>query len=468
MSDNMNFMKFSERLAKQYEANKQHYFKLDEFIAITDYYAAKNNYKKAIEVNNIAELFYPSSFELKTIEADLYIRNDEFTKAEKVIKTIENNSDVFTDVCILKGEICVKKHKHLSAEKLFDKAIETSDAKDYTIELICDFLLSLHQIQFAKKYLELSQKIIPNTNPNLMHWLAKCYLCESDYEKAANIYEALTDIEPFDEHAWENLGETYMCLNRFEDAIKAFDLRLSVNGKYPRPTLISKAECFSLLGKNGEAIKIYNKILDLANDDIDAKYGIAKCYEREGMNDVAEKLYLEVIAEVPDYTDAYYSLANIYSQKDDFSTARKFMLEAMNNTEIAPAFFVKMVKILVEQNKIAEAQQTIEKFINDDAYEHDCEAWLLYAEIIAYNNLEKAIEILERKYSQNFYAVGEICYHLAYYYFMSENIPQCIKYLGYGLELDDSIIMQFFDLAPEAMLNVQIMNVYLTYKSRKL
>jgi tetratricopeptide (TPR) repeat protein len=468
MLDNVNFLKFSEKLVKQYEANKQHYFKLDEFIAITDYYAAKNNYKKAIEVNNVAELFYPSSSELKTIEADLYIRNDEFAKAEKVIKSIEHNSDVFVDVCILKGEIYIKKQKHSTAEKQFEKAIEASDAKDYTIELICDFLLSMHEMQLAKKYLELSQKIIPNTNPTLMYWLARCYLCESDYEKAVTIYESLTDIEPFDENAWENLGETYMNLNRYEDAIKAFDLRLSISGKYQRSILINKAECFSLLGKNSEAIKIYNKVLDFSRDDTDAKYGIAKCYEREGMDDVAEKLYFDILAEAPDYSDVYYSLANMYSQKNDFSTAKKFMLEAMNNVEIAPAFLIKMIKVLVEQDKINEAQQAIEKFINDKTYEHDCEAWLLYAEIIAYNNLEKAIEILERKYTQNFYAVGEICYHLAYYYFLSENISQCIKYLEHGLELEDSMITQFFELAPEALLNTQILDIYLSYKAKKI
>ena len=65
MSENNEYFEQSKNLVKRYERDRLHYFKLEEFIAIADYYAAGSKYKHALEVNKTAEVFYPSSFELK-------------------------------------------------------------------------------------------------------------------------------------------------------------------------------------------------------------------------------------------------------------------------------------------------------------------------------------------------------------------------------------------------------------------
>ncbi|MDR1553135.1 MAG: tetratricopeptide repeat protein [Prevotellaceae bacterium] len=467
MFENKNYIQQSEQLAKRYEKDKQHYFELDEFIAISDYYVLNNNYKNALEVNRTAEIFYPSSFEIKAIRADLYIRNNEFEKAEEVIKDIESNSDAIADVHILRGEICIKKNQYKSAEQLFDKAIKVSDDKESTLEIVCDFLMIMHQIRLAKKYLEIAQKTIPDISLNLVYWLAKCYEYDSEYRKAAKIYEKMTEIEPFDENVWDDLGDVYMLLSEYENAIKAFDLRLAASNVNATETLINKAECLSMLKKNNEAIKIYNKILDFEKENPDAMFGIAKCYEREEIYGIAERIYLDIVAQNPHYVDAYYSLATIYSQKNEFKMAEQFMRKTMNETEIVPVFLIQMSKILLQQNKINEARQTMENFIYNDSCKYDYHVWLLYAEIIAVDDIENAIDIIETKYNECFYSVAEVCYHLAYYHFINDDISQCIIYIERGLELNSDMIKSLFDLCPEIMLNEQIMSVYLSFKANK-
>jgi tetratricopeptide (TPR) repeat protein len=469
MPENRNYMQESEQLAKQYEINKHRYFELDEFIAISDYYVSHNNYKNAIEVSNTAETFYPSSFEIKTIKADVYIRNNEFEKAKKIIKNIEHDSDSIIDVYILKGEICIKQNKYKSAEQLFDKAITESaeDEKGIITEVICDFLITMHQIHLAKKYLELAQKTMQDFNYDLIYWLAKCYEHESEYEKAASIYEKMTEINPFDENIWDDLGDVYMILSEYEKAIRAFDLRLAASNENANETLINKAECLSNLGKNDEAIKIYNKILESDKENLDAMFGIAKCYEREEIYDIAEIIYSCITSQNPQYSDAYFGLAMIYSQKNEFEAAEQFMYKAMNNTEIIPAYLVQMSKILLMQDKINEAKQTMEIFIHSDICKSDSHAWLLYAEIIACEDIEKSIDILEKKYNEDFYSSAEICYHLTYYHFINENISQSVVYMKRSLELDSEMAKLFIDLCPEMMLNKQIMKVYKSFKTKK-
>jgi hypothetical protein len=126
-----------------------------------------------------------------------------------------------------------------------------------------------------------------------------------------------------------------------------------------------------------------------------------------------------------------------------------------------------MSKILLQQNKIKEAKQTMEKFICADSCKHDHQIWLLYAEIIAIDDIEKAIDILETKYNESFYSIAEICYHLAYYNFIIDNISQCAIYIERGLELNADMMKSFFELCPEVMLNEQIMSIYFSFKTKK-
>jgi tetratricopeptide (TPR) repeat protein len=267
---------------------------------------------------------------------------------------------------------------------------------------------------------------------------------------------------------WDELGNIYMMVPDYENAIRAFDLRLSISKQNAEDTLLNKAECLSITGKNGEALKIYNTILETDKENADAAFGIAKCYEREGMCNIAEKLYLDIIRENSDYTDAYYCLANIYAQQNNFEAAERFMLKVLDNAEVTPAFLIQMTEILLQQNKLAEAKKIMEKVITKPSYKHDYIAWLLYSEIIAEYDVVKAIEILEEKYNESFYSIAEVCYHLAYYHFSNNNITQCIVYFERGLELNDKLIKPFFDLCPEVKLNTQIMNVYLSFMAKHL
>ncbi|MDR1348978.1 MAG: tetratricopeptide repeat protein [Prevotellaceae bacterium] len=467
MSESKNYMQQSELLAKQYENNKQHYFELDEFIAISDYYMLNSNYKNALAVNSVAETFYPSSFELKIIKADLYIRSNEFGKAEKIIKTIEHNSNTIPDIYVLKGEICIKKNQYESAEKLFDKAIKLSDDKDFTIEIICDFLMLTNQMLLAKKYLEFASDTILDFNADLMYRLAKCYEYESEYHKTLAIYEKMVEKDPFDENIWNELGCIHMLLSDYENAVKSFDFRLAVSNADATETLINKAECISMLGRYDEAINIYSKILKAEKENTDAMFGIAKCYERKEIYGKAEKIYLDIVSLNSNCIDAYFGLASIYSAKGEFEMAEQFMHKALNNNEIIPAFFIQMCKIQLQLDKIEEAKQTIKKVISTDFCRHDYHAWLLYAEIIAIDDIEEAINVLEAKYNEDFYSVGEVCYHLAYYNFIIDNIPQCIIYMERALERNPDMMKTFFEICPEVMLNEQIMSVYMSFKTKR-
>ena len=63
---------------------------------------------------------------------------------------------------------------------------------------------------------------------------ADALFAESKWEQAAHAYADITANDPANGHAWQHLGECYLQLRRFDDAIKAF--QHSVDLKY-RPLM---------------------------------------------------------------------------------------------------------------------------------------------------------------------------------------------------------------------------------------
>uniref|UniRef100_A0A7C4YG80 Tetratricopeptide repeat protein n=1 Tax=candidate division WOR-3 bacterium TaxID=2052148 RepID=A0A7C4YG80_UNCW3 len=156
-----------------------------------------------------------------------------------------------------------------------------------------------------------------------------------------------------------------------------------------------KAKNFLLKNKFDDAIKLYEKILEIAPDDLKSMTELAEIYVKKGDNQDAKKLYwkilesyksldyysnaiaiaqkllklgedelqmLEIIADLyakqglfGDATSAYYRIAEKYSKENDIngvlSTYKKIVELIPKKTDIRE----QLVKIFISQNKIEDA-----------------------------------------------------------------------------------------------------------------
>ena len=85
------------------------------------------------------------------------------------------------------------------------------------------------------------------------------------YSEALKSYSMSIDIDPLDEVAWDNKGNVFTYLNKFDDAIRAHDKAIMLN---PRYALARSNKGFTLFrqGKYDDAIKAYDEAIELNHD----------------------------------------------------------------------------------------------------------------------------------------------------------------------------------------------------------
>ncbi len=87
----------------------------------------------------------------------------------------------------------------------------------------------------------------PTTNPVFWKTTADNLLADERYEKAAEAYLRLTELLPNDADAWKGRGKALMGLEKYGDAVCAFEtvLILLPDDKF---SLEKLAECYDKLG----------------------------------------------------------------------------------------------------------------------------------------------------------------------------------------------------------------------------
>ena len=92
------------------------------------------------------------------------------------------------------------------------------------------------------------------------------------------------------------------------------------------------------LKRYDDAVKAYEKAININPDDTDIMYNLAYAYIKIKKYDEAEKLLLEVIKKDTEDNNSYFHLGEIYSRKKEHDNAIKYLSKALeldNNDTIA-------------------------------------------------------------------------------------------------------------------------------------
>jgi len=115
---------------------------------------------------------------------------------------------------------------------------------------------------------------------------------------------------PNDRRIYDNLGNAYENIGRYEKAIASFNKALEINPNYAG-TYYNLGNVYKALGKYDEAIALYKKALKLDSNFVYAYNNLGNVYTALGKYDEAITLYRKALQVNPNYTDAYYNLGNL-------------------------------------------------------------------------------------------------------------------------------------------------------------
>ena len=215
------------KFEKMLKTNQVLFFDALEFENIIHHYidfAQLNLAKKAIKMGMDQ---HPQNVELMLLKSEILLFDGEHKEAEELLVEIERISPEHEEIFLQRANIFSKKKNHPKAIKLLEKALELTDEPIEIWNLMGMEYLFLEDYIRAKQYFY--QCIQENSfDYQSLYNLLYCYEQLGENTEAINTLNNLLEINPYSEVAWQQLGKIYIRINKFEEALSAFEFATAV------------------------------------------------------------------------------------------------------------------------------------------------------------------------------------------------------------------------------------------------
>ena len=162
-------------------------------------------------------------------------------------------------------------------------------------------------LRWAKKAIELDP-----TNEWYQVFLAELYQKSGNNLLAAEVYQRLVERQPTRDSLYIKWAYLLVRANRIEEAIEVYD-RLEKQAGVNEETVRRKHALYLGLGKNKEASRELEKLIDAFPSEARYFHLLAEFYRQIGDNKEAAKIYRQILDKFPDNAKARLELAGLDS-----------------------------------------------------------------------------------------------------------------------------------------------------------
>lgn len=192
--------------------------------------------------------------------------------------------------------------------------------------------------------------------PQAMYNEAYSMQRQRDYYSAIEQYQMILKTNPSYNLIYERLAQCFYELQEYD---QAYDFVLKAQSYKKSDTAIEALKGFILIGldKRQEAKTLFNTILSVKPNDMQAKFGLAEIEIAEGRISVASKIYKEILAIRPENKKALLAMAIIEYQGGNNKESNKYIktaLKAHGNDEVT-SYFAAYINALQEKYELSEA-----------------------------------------------------------------------------------------------------------------
>lgn len=255
------------------------------------------------------------------------------------------------------------------AKQLLDNLFaEQPDYIETALEYIIPVLRDAEEtvrIEYAG-YMRRAAEIFPRNHILLEEWRDELKE-ESRMEEAVKVCNQLIDLEPYSFDYWDDLARIYTVLRRYEQAIEAFDLALTINCsecKEVTQAKILKGYCLYMNGSYEKAVELYKEFQGDACNEITVNAFVSHCHVHMKNYEEAYTMLLELIKhdELDSYTFSVHDFVICCVELNKHEEAYRTLKEAVNKHPLDARLLLMFSLLGIwNENKIDEIKQILDR-----------------------------------------------------------------------------------------------------------
>jgi tetratricopeptide (TPR) repeat protein len=211
-----------------------------------------------------------------------------------------------------------KKGKKDAGIKLLKEILEKRKDIDMAYKNLAAIYQEIGNTEEALTILEQGLSALPTSYEIFIEYM-KGLISVGQYEKVISTFEKMSVREAeYDPEIWNNLGTAYANKGRFDEAIKAFEMGLSLDAKHPElyNNLANACYSYGIQSKNSflfsRCFEYYKKAIEIDPGYSVPYFGLGHAYRQQGNLGAAIHCWERALESDPDFSQARFDLAMGY------------------------------------------------------------------------------------------------------------------------------------------------------------
>jgi len=434
------FSKFESML----KTNSVYFFDSTEFEEIILHYMNIGKMSLAKKALELGLKQHPTSISLKLANIEVLLYEDKLDKAEKLLIELEDIEPLNDQVHLHKATLLSKKELHKEAIEALNIALLYTDDEVDIMSLIGMEYLYLEEFDTARlnfaKCLEVEFE-----DYSSLYNVIYCFDMMEQHHEAIEYLLSYINKDPYSEIAWHQLGRQYYIVEKFEEALNAFDYSILID-EYFIGAHLEKAKTLEELGRYEKAIENYLITLDIDDGTSFSYLRIGKCYEKLGNKKEALKYFNQTVKEDPLLDKGWLALTDLYFKDENYQKALYFINKAMQIDDKNSVYWIKYADINLKLNLFEEACKGFQKCLDLENYSLD--VFVALTDILHFlGDFNEAVDVL-LKAKELYEDFAEIEYRLGGLYYLIHQEAMGFMILENATDLDYDYHTTFKELYP--------------------
>jgi tetratricopeptide (TPR) repeat protein len=435
-----------ERFEEMLRTGDALYFDSDELEEIFEYYIVLRKHKEAAQVIETAKSQHPYSTSLKIREAELYLADNDFKRAEFILRKIEAEASGFPEYFVTKAQIYNQQKLHHKSIYYLKKALELAGNESGDI-----------LIQLAYQYCKTNE--VKKVKMTLKRFVSQAEFREDALFEVTNFFEFnemktegvdflknYIDEDPYSTMAWYNLGNLYSAQREHEEAIEAYDYALICDEKFSS-AYFNKANTLARLERYEEAIQVYQATLKFEEPSALTYYYIGECYEQSGSFQNAYTYYYKAVKCDKNFADAWLGIGISLDNMNRLTEGIHYIKKALSLEPENSDFWYVLAEIERKLGFLEEARYAYEKVIELD--EFNTEVYMDFSGMYYQHELwNEAMDVIKRGI-HNHPEEYELSYRLSAYLYGMRRRGEAEEILRTVLSRSSNGMTEMLDYMPE-------------------